>query len=129
MIYEAERGDISIAVVGDAMISRRMREFREPAFLRLVDVLREADYWAGVAGHEAIDAADVDRAIETQTHRASRPRDRVLEAIDRGTILIATAGTAVGQVNGLSVIEASPKSKAATEVRELVSEVLDLLQR
>ena len=43
MIYEAERGDISIAVVGDAMISRRMREFREPAFLRLVDVLREAD--------------------------------------------------------------------------------------
>lgn len=72
---------------------------------QLTDVLREADYWAGVAHHDAIDATDVDRAIETQVHRASRPRDRVLEAIDHGTILIATAGTAVGQVNGLSVIE------------------------
>jgi hypothetical protein len=43
MIYEAERGDISIAVVGDAMISRRMREFREPQFLKLVDLVRGAD--------------------------------------------------------------------------------------
>ena len=27
MLYEAERGDISIAVVGDAMLSRRLRAF------------------------------------------------------------------------------------------------------
>ena len=43
MIYDAERGDISIAVAGDAMISRRMQAFREPQFLRLVDILRKAD--------------------------------------------------------------------------------------
>ncbi len=43
MLYDAERGDVSIAVVGDAMISRRMRAFKEPHFLRLVEVLREAD--------------------------------------------------------------------------------------
>jgi len=43
MLYEAERGDLSIAVVGDAMISRRMRAFREPHFLKLVELLRNAD--------------------------------------------------------------------------------------
>ena len=32
MLYDAERGDITIAVVGDAMISRRMRAFRDSSF-------------------------------------------------------------------------------------------------
>lgn len=43
MTYEAERGDISISVVGDAMISRRMSVFREPNFLKLMDLVRSAD--------------------------------------------------------------------------------------
>ena len=42
-IYDAERRDISIAVGGDAMITRRMRAFQEPRFLKLVDILRGAD--------------------------------------------------------------------------------------
>ena len=43
MIYDAERRDISIAVAGDAMITRRMRPFQEDGFLKLIDVLRGAD--------------------------------------------------------------------------------------
>jgi poly-gamma-glutamate synthesis protein (capsule biosynthesis protein) len=43
MIYDAERGDITIAVVGDAMLSRRLRAFQEPHFLQLVEILRAAD--------------------------------------------------------------------------------------
>jgi poly-gamma-glutamate synthesis protein (capsule biosynthesis protein) len=43
MVYDAERGDISIAVVGDAMLSRRLRAFREPHFLQLVELVRSAD--------------------------------------------------------------------------------------
>jgi len=43
MLYEAERGDITIAVVGDAMLSRRLRAFREPHFLKLVELLRNAE--------------------------------------------------------------------------------------
>ena len=43
MIYNAEKGDISIAVAGDAMITRRMKAFTEPAFLDLVDILRKTD--------------------------------------------------------------------------------------
>ena len=42
-IYDAERRDISIAVGGDAMITRRMRAFQEPRFLKLVEILRGAD--------------------------------------------------------------------------------------
>ena len=43
MIYDAESGDISIAVAGDAMISRRMKAFKEPNFLKLMEIVRAAD--------------------------------------------------------------------------------------
>lgn len=72
---------------------------------RVTDVLREADHWARVAGHAAVDAGDVQRAIDAQIYRAGRPRERLLEEIARGTIMIATDGTAIGQANGLSMIE------------------------
>jgi predicted ATP-dependent protease len=71
----------------------------------LTDLLREADYWAGVSGHDAVDESDVQRAIEAQIRRADRPRKRLQEEIERGTIMIATSGSATGQVNGLSVVE------------------------
>lgn len=43
MVYEADYGNISIALTGDAMINRRMSTFRESAFLKLVELLRGAD--------------------------------------------------------------------------------------
>ena len=43
MIYDSERRDISIAVGGDAMITRRIRPFKEEAFTKLTNVLRAAD--------------------------------------------------------------------------------------
>jgi predicted ATP-dependent protease len=72
---------------------------------RVTDLLREADYWAGSAGHATIDAADIQRAIDARLERAGRPRDRVLEEIARGSIMIDTAGLVSGQVNGLSVVD------------------------
>jgi lon-related putative ATP-dependent protease len=72
--------------------------------LSIVDLLREADYWAGVAGNGAVTADDVQRAIDAKIHRADRVRERVHERIERGTILIDTTGDRVGQVNGLSVV-------------------------
>lgn len=69
------------------------------------DLLREADYWAAEAGRGVVEAEDVRRAVEQQVYRSDRLRQRVLEEIRRGTILIDTAGAKVGQVNGLSVID------------------------
>jgi lon-related putative ATP-dependent protease len=71
----------------------------------LADLLRESDHWAAAAGRSLIEAADVERAIEAQRTRAGRLRDRVREAILKGTLLIDTAGVRIGQVNGLAVTE------------------------
>ncbi|WP_242500824.1 Lon protease family protein [Tropicimonas sp. IMCC6043] len=70
----------------------------------LTDLVCEADHYAGLRGAEKIDAADIETAVEARDRRASRIRDRMQEAIARGTILIDTDGRKVGQVNGLSVI-------------------------
>lgn len=68
------------------------------------DLLREADYWAGEAAHDFVTAPDVQKALDAQVYRSSRIRERIQETILRDTILIDTSGTAVGQINGLSVI-------------------------
>jgi lon-related putative ATP-dependent protease len=71
----------------------------------LVDLLREADYWAGIAGRAVIGAEDVRRAIDAQIARADRVRQRLQEHIVRGSLLVDTAGSRVAQVNGLSVVQ------------------------
>jgi len=67
------------------------------------DLLREADYWAGQNGHDVVTADDVQRAVDAARHRAGHLRERALEAIERGTILIDTEGAVAGQINGLAV--------------------------
>ncbi len=69
----------------------------------LWDLLREADHEAGRAGREAVAAEDVEAARAAAERRAGRLRDRMQEAIARGTVMISTTGAAVGQVNGLTV--------------------------
>ncbi|HJN04972.1 MAG TPA: Lon-insertion domain-containing protein, partial [Alphaproteobacteria bacterium] len=67
-------------------------------------LLREADYVAGKDGQTTIRGEDVRTAIEARHRRADRIRERGLEMIHRGVILIDTDGTKVGQINGLSVM-------------------------
>lgn len=43
MLYEAQRGDFSLALAGDGMLNRRLSVFREPKFLELVELVRSAD--------------------------------------------------------------------------------------
>lgn len=74
----------------------------------LADVLREADHAAAAAGRPLLAREDVQAAIDGQLRRSGRVHDRVLEEMRRGTILIDTAGTRVGQVNGLSVLQLGP---------------------
>jgi lon-related putative ATP-dependent protease len=69
----------------------------------LRDLVRESDYWAAERGQSPVTDTDVERAIRAQDERAGRVRERVLEEIQRGTYLIDTAGSRVGQINGLAV--------------------------
>ncbi len=71
----------------------------------LKDLVREADFWAGDAGADTVAAEHVQKAIDAKTYRSDRLRQRVQEEIGRGTIVIATDGEQVGQVNGLAVIQ------------------------
>ena len=71
----------------------------------LVDLLKEADYWAQKAKRKRIGAKDIQYALDQQRYRLSRVQMRLQEEIRRGTMMIDTAGEAVGQINGLSILE------------------------
>ena len=97
----------------------------------IADLLREADHLAGEAGRDAVGRADVQAAIDGQIRRADRVRQRILEEIGRGTILIATDGAVVGQVNGLSVLQLGQfafgrPSRITARVRLGKGEVVDI---
>ena len=72
-------------------------------FMRVSDILTEADYWAGVSGEKTVTSDNVRIAIERRKYRVSLAEDRILESIEKGSVHIATEGEAVGQVNGLVV--------------------------
>ena len=69
------------------------------------DIMREADHCAGEAERELITRDDVEQAIAQRRRRSGRIREQVQEIIEDGTVRIEVAGEAVGQINGLSVVE------------------------
>ncbi len=97
----------------------------------VADLLREADHLASGAGRQVILRGDVQAAIDAQIRRASRVRERILEEIGRGTILIDSGGARVGQVNGLSVLQLGGysfgrPSRISAQVRLGKGEVVDI---
>ncbi len=86
----------------------RLREDQRKLSSRLrdiADVVSEANYWAGKAGHDIVQAADVDQAIARLKYRSNLIEERLQEMIDNGTIMIDTAGARAAQVNGMAVID------------------------
>ena len=43
MLYESESGNLTLAASGDTMITRRLSVFREPRFVSLIEIFRNAD--------------------------------------------------------------------------------------
>jgi lon-related putative ATP-dependent protease len=72
----------------------------------LADLIREADHWAKIDGAKTIDAAHIQKTVEQQTYRIDLVREKLQEQITRETVLIDTSGEAVGQINGLAVLQA-----------------------
>ena len=71
----------------------------------IADVAREAHYWALKAKKKVVTDEFVEKAIEERLYRVKLIEDKVQELISDGTYLIDTDGSAVGQVNGLSVYD------------------------
>lgn len=72
-------------------------------FELIEDLLSEAHALADGATPRCISEEDVVQAMAQRRRRNARAEDRFQESVARGTILIATAGSAVGQVNALTV--------------------------
>jgi predicted ATP-dependent protease len=98
---------------------------------RLADVVREADLRAAKRGRSVVARTDVEHAIDARGRRAGRLSERVQEEIRRATIHVELAGTAVGQVNALSVIQLGEErfghpSRVTASVRIGRGEVVDI---
>jgi predicted ATP-dependent protease len=74
-------------------------------FSDVADIVREASYWARNVGRNAVSADHVQRAIDEKCYRSNLIEERIRNLIMEGTLLVDVAGEAVGQVNGLAVID------------------------
>ena len=70
----------------------------------IADLIREAGHQAGRNSHHAVTAADVRAAEEARRYRTNLLEDRLQELLTDGTVFIESAGSAVGRINGLSVL-------------------------
>ena len=70
----------------------------------LLDLIEEAAFWAEQCQHPLVQAEDVSRAVAQKVHRENLLEERIGRMIAEGTLVIATDGAVVGQVNGISVI-------------------------
>lgn len=73
-------------------------------FGHIADLICEAAFWAGQEKRSVVSRADVQRAIDESVYRSNLYEERLQELIDDDTLLIATDGAVVGQVNALSVL-------------------------
>jgi lon-related putative ATP-dependent protease len=73
-------------------------------FSEISDVIREANYYAGLDGVDLISAKHIRKAIEERYYRSNLIQERLQEMIGRGVIKIDISGKKVGQINGLSVL-------------------------
>ena len=97
----------------------------------LTDLLQEADYWAGKEGRNVVSAMDVQHAIDARIFRTDRIRSRFREEVEKGRLLIDTEGEQIGQVNGLSILNAGElifgnPSRITARVRVGQSKVIDI---
>jgi predicted ATP-dependent protease len=74
-------------------------------FSDVADIVREASYWARKENRSTVSSAHVQRAVEEKCYRSSLIEEKIRNLITEGTLLVDVDGTAVGQVNGLAVVD------------------------
>jgi lon-related putative ATP-dependent protease len=86
--------------------SRLARDQRKltARFGELSDIIREAHYYASQEEAKHINASHIKKSIDERFYRSSLIQEKVMEMIERGSIIIDVEGHKVGQVNGLSVL-------------------------
>ncbi|CBL46798.1 Predicted Lon protease (S16) [gamma proteobacterium HdN1] len=99
----------------------RLAEDRERLILRnqtILDILRESSHWARSTEicHEPVQQGikvqrhHVDRALHERHLRSAQLEQQLQQEILRNTLVVDTQGTAIGQINGLTVLEVGAHS-------------------
>jgi len=93
-----------------ALIEQTHREAEDQArqsaiFAHSAGLLVEAAAVARARGAALVASEDVQAALAARQHRHDYPEQRLQESITDGERLLAVAGTRVGQVNGLTVVD------------------------
>lgn len=73
-------------------------------FNRIVEILYEADLWAGEDGANTITDKHIEKAIEEKVYRSNKYEEKLNENFGDGTILMDLDGEKIGQINGLAVL-------------------------
>ncbi|MBW1691301.1 MAG: AAA family ATPase [Deltaproteobacteria bacterium] len=68
------------------------------------DLIKEANYFAGLDGAELIGRGHVERAVEKRIYRSNLFEERIKELVEKDIFWIETDGTKVGQINGVSIL-------------------------
>jgi lon-related putative ATP-dependent protease len=74
-------------------------------FSGVADLIREANFYAIEEKAAYITVKHIEKAVEEKMYRSNLIQQKIQEFIERGVFLIDTAGSKVGQINGLSVME------------------------
>lgn len=74
-------------------------------FAEIANLVTEASYWAHESGHDLVGGDDVARAVSERRHRSNLVEESLQGLYDEGTIRMEVDGEAVGQINGLAVID------------------------
>lgn len=73
-------------------------------FSEILELVKEASYWAKQDSSQYVTGSHVKKAIEEQIYRKGLIKDKIQELIERNKILVDVEGEAVGQITGLSVL-------------------------
>jgi predicted ATP-dependent protease len=72
---------------------------------KIRELIMESHTWASIQGAKRVDRTHVQKAISHKKYRSSLYQDKLTRAFATGVIRVDTKGEAVGQINGLSVID------------------------
>jgi predicted ATP-dependent protease len=100
-------------------------------FSEIADVVREAHYWAGQAGADVVERQAVETALAARIRRLDLTQENIADAFLRDVVLLATDGTAVGQVNGVTVfsvgeVDFGVPVRITARVHQGAGEVVDI---
>ncbi len=74
-------------------------------FTAIADLIRESIYCAQERKGKRVTRGDVNCAIEKKRSRVNLVEEKIQEMFDKEVLMVSTTGTAVGQLNGLSVYD------------------------